>query len=89
MAPAFLSTKVEYETLVDKFDTFLFDCDGVIWHGDRLVPGAREVLSILRERSKYSLAIALKRLSVNQGQNAKRLMRVTCFRRETCHLRHE
>jgi 4-nitrophenyl phosphatase len=55
MAPAFLSRREEYKGLIDKFDTFLFDCDGVIWHGDRLVPGAREVLYILRERSKSSL----------------------------------
>ena len=53
MPPVFLNTKKEYEALIDKFDTFMFDCDGVIWHGDRLVPGAREVLTILRERSKY------------------------------------
>lgn len=52
MAPTYLKSKEEYETLIDKFDTFMFDCDGVLWHGDRLVPGARQVLSILREHSE-------------------------------------
>ena len=59
MGPTFLSTKEEYESLVDRYDTFMFDCDGVIWHGDRLVPGAREVLSILRERSEPSFFLLL------------------------------
>ena len=58
MPPIFLNTKEEYETLVDKFDTFMFDCDGVIWRGDRLVPGAREILTILRERSKSDLGLS-------------------------------
>ncbi|KAF8314500.1 2-phosphoglycolate phosphatase [Clavulina sp. PMI_390] len=57
MAPTFLNTKSEYETLVDKYDTFMFDCDGVLWHGDRLVPGARQVLSILRDRKKHIIFV--------------------------------
>ncbi len=46
-----LSTAQDYISLVDKYDTWLFDCDGVLWHGDRLVDGAIEVLQLLRDKS--------------------------------------
>jgi len=37
---------------LDKYDTWLFDCDGVLWNGDKLVEGAKEVLEMLRRQSK-------------------------------------
>ncbi|THH00252.1 hypothetical protein EW026_g2240 [Hermanssonia centrifuga] len=37
-----LSSIEEYKALVDKYDTWLFDCDGVLWNGTTLVPGATE-----------------------------------------------
>lgn len=43
-----LSTKEEYKTLLDQYDTWLFDCDGVLWQGNRLIPGAKELLAYLR-----------------------------------------
>ena len=46
-----LSVKQDYESLLDKYDTWLFDCDGVLWEGDRLIDGAIEVLQLLREKS--------------------------------------
>jgi 4-nitrophenyl phosphatase len=48
--PAHLTTRPEYSLLVDRYDTWMFDCDGVLWHGDRLIEGAVEVLEILRKR---------------------------------------
>ncbi|KAL4996421.1 HAD-like domain-containing protein [Aspergillus recurvatus] len=36
----------------DKFDVFLFDCDGVLWSGDHLFPGTVETLELLRSRGK-------------------------------------
>lgn len=45
------STKAQYSELLDKYDTWLFDCDGVLWHGDRLIDGVVEVLEMLRKRS--------------------------------------
>ncbi|KAL0061305.1 hypothetical protein AAF712_011882 [Marasmius tenuissimus] len=47
-----LSSQEEYAKLIDQYDTWMFDCDGVLWHGDRLIPGATEVLSLLRDRKK-------------------------------------
>ena len=50
-----LSTREDYADLLDKYDTWLFDCDGVLWQGDRLVPGVPEVLQLLREKSASSV----------------------------------
>jgi len=35
----------------------MFDCDGVLWHGDRLIDGAVEVLTILRNKNKSVLFV--------------------------------
>ncbi len=32
-----------------KFDSFLLDCDGVLWEGERLIPGARDAVNLLRK----------------------------------------
>lgn len=40
-----------YKALLDKYDTWLFDCDGVLWEGTRIIPGIIEVLSYLRTHS--------------------------------------
>ena len=33
-------------------DCIVMDCDGVIWQGDTLLPGARESIALLREQGK-------------------------------------
>ncbi|EJU01483.1 2-phosphoglycolate phosphatase [Dacryopinax primogenitus] len=48
---AYLTTPEDISTLL-KYDTFLFDCDGVLWQGDVLIPGAKEALAFLREQKK-------------------------------------
>lgn len=50
-----LSSKEDYESLLDKYDTWMFDCDGVLWHGDRPIDGAVDVLDTLRKRGKHTL----------------------------------
>ncbi|KAL0573540.1 hypothetical protein V5O48_008426 [Marasmius crinis-equi] len=52
MSAVHLSSHEEYARLIDQYDTWMFDCDGVLWHGDRLIPGATEVLSLLRGKKK-------------------------------------
>ncbi|PWN26624.1 2-phosphoglycolate phosphatase [Jaminaea rosea] len=37
-----------YQKLIKQYDVWLFDCDGVLWSGDDLIPGAKEVLEKLR-----------------------------------------
>jgi len=46
-----LSSQEDYEKLLDSYDTWLFDCDGVLWRGDHLLDGVIEVLDMLRRRS--------------------------------------
>ena len=46
-----LSTREDYNKLLDSYDTWLFDCDGVLWRGDHLIDGVPEVLGILRRLS--------------------------------------
>jgi 4-nitrophenyl phosphatase len=48
MSPPFLKTPEEYRQLVDSVDTFLLDCDGVIYHGPEVVEGVKEVLTMFR-----------------------------------------
>lgn len=40
-----------YRELLEKHDTWMLDCDGVLWHDDRLIDGAVEFLEILRSQS--------------------------------------
>lgn len=52
MSPPVLKTAEEYQELLDKTDTFLLDCDGVIYHGAHVVPGVKETLQHLRKLGK-------------------------------------
>ncbi|TYH68599.1 hypothetical protein ES332_D06G271200v1 [Gossypium tomentosum] len=38
--------------LLDSVDAFLFDCDGVIWKGDKLIDGVPQTLDMLRSKGK-------------------------------------
>jgi len=38
--------------LLDNVDVFIFDCDGVIWRGDSLIPGIPDTLEKLRKLGK-------------------------------------
>ncbi|KAB1203441.1 Phosphoglycolate phosphatase 1B, chloroplastic [Morella rubra] len=40
------------EELIDSVETFIFDCDGVIWKGDKLIDGVPETLDMLRSKGK-------------------------------------
>ncbi|CAI0376573.1 unnamed protein product [Linum tenue] len=40
------------DALIDSVETFIFDCDGVIWKGDKLIDGVPETLDMLRSRGK-------------------------------------
>ncbi|KAG6820071.1 hypothetical protein H0H93_005599 [Arthromyces matolae] len=52
-----LSSPEDYSSLLDKYDTWMFDCDGVLWHGDRLINGAVDVLDLLRRKNKKVLFV--------------------------------
>ncbi|XP_062382767.1 glycerol-3-phosphate phosphatase [Sardina pilchardus] len=38
--------------LLDSVDSVLFDCDGVIWRGDQAIPGAPDVINLLKKNGK-------------------------------------
>jgi phosphoglycolate/pyridoxal phosphate phosphatase family enzyme len=38
--------------VVEQNETFVFDCDGVLWHGDEIIPGASELLLQLCDLNK-------------------------------------
>ncbi|BAT16893.1 Os12g0420000 [Oryza sativa Japonica Group] len=39
-------------TLIDSVETFIFDCDGVIWKGEKLIDGVLETLDMLDQRAR-------------------------------------
>ncbi|CAI2181028.1 5510_t:CDS:2 [Funneliformis geosporum] len=56
--PVKLTDASAYESFLDKYDTFLIDCDGVIWHGNNVLPNLREALSVLRKKGKKLLFVS-------------------------------
>ncbi|KAK9084583.1 hypothetical protein Sjap_024994 [Stephania japonica] len=49
--PSLLSDQT-FNSLCDSVEAFLFDCDGVIWKGDKLIEGVPEALATLRSKGK-------------------------------------
>uniref|UniRef100_A0A2P2M9N1 Phosphoglycolate phosphatase n=1 Tax=Rhizophora mucronata TaxID=61149 RepID=A0A2P2M9N1_RHIMU len=49
MASQLLSAR-NVRALFDSVKAFLFDCDGVIWKGDKLVDGVPQTLEFLRAK---------------------------------------
>ncbi|KAH2749415.1 hypothetical protein KXW10_006120 [Aspergillus fumigatus] len=47
-----LSTPSDYAELLCRYDTWLFDCDGVIWSGDHATEGASKAIDFLRDHEK-------------------------------------
>lgn len=47
-----LKDRTEYAKLIEEYDTFLFDCDGVLWNGDHIIQGAAEVIRYLRSKRR-------------------------------------
>lgn len=47
-----INTKAQVEKILSEYDYFLFDCDGVIWLGDHLLPSVVETLQLLKDLKK-------------------------------------
>lgn len=47
-----ISTKAQVEAILDNYDYFLFDCDGVIWLGDHILPHVAETIEMLKKNNK-------------------------------------
>ena len=54
-----LRTPEQYASLLSLYDTWFFDCDGVLWNGDELIDGAVQVLKMLRQQSKSTFVFIL------------------------------
>ncbi|KAF9425852.1 hypothetical protein BGZ94_007162 [Podila epigama] len=50
--PQKLSTVEDYKEFLDKYDTFLLDCDGVLWHGSNVLDGILDTVNFLRKNDK-------------------------------------
>lgn len=50
--PTKINSKEKAESFIDQFDTFLFDCDGVLWLGTHLLPYVKETLDMLQAKGK-------------------------------------
>lgn len=50
--PQTLANETDYAALFAAHDTFLLDCDGVIWEGDTVLPGVHEALAHFRAQGK-------------------------------------
>lgn len=47
-----LCTPNDYAEILSRYDTWLFDCDGVIWSGDDAIEGASQAIEFLRKNEK-------------------------------------
>ena len=43
----FLDSDEARAALLDRYDNFLFDCDGVLWSGNEALPGVAPFLSLI------------------------------------------
>jgi len=37
----------------DSYDTFIFDCDGVIWRANNLIKGVKEALTLMKKNVHF------------------------------------
>lgn len=58
MSSTRLSSPSDYSSFLDKYDTFLLDCDGVIWSGPKAIEGAKETISYLRSKGKSVIFVS-------------------------------
>jgi len=57
--------------IIDDFDGFLIDLDGVVWVGDTVVPGADQAVRALHEQGKHVLFLTNDPQSSGQQYDAK------------------
>ena len=55
--PIKIDTKALATEFINKYDTFLFDCDGVLWLGTHLLPHTKEFLEMLESMGKQTIYV--------------------------------
>ena len=58
--------------LADSMKSFVFDCDGVLWRGDQLVPGVLDALRQLRDKQGKALLFVTNNSSKSRSQYASK-----------------
>ncbi|KAF8624741.1 hypothetical protein AX17_007072 [Amanita inopinata Kibby_2008] len=66
-----LSTPRDFASLFDNYDTWMFDCDGVIWRGDHVIDGVIEVLHFLRSQRKKVIFVTNNATKSRKSYKAK------------------
>ncbi|RIA95814.1 HAD-like domain-containing protein, partial [Glomus cerebriforme] len=59
------------KAFLDKYDTFLIDCDGVIWLENNVIPNLREALTVLRKKGKKLLFVSNNSAKSRKGYKEK------------------
>lgn len=47
----------QMSSLVDRYNNWIFDCDGVLWSGNRAIPGSLDSIKKLREAGKNCIFV--------------------------------
>lgn len=72
--PTKISTREQADLLLEAYDTFLFDCDGVLWRGDHLLPLVVETLHLLQSKGK-KLIFVTNNLTKSREQYLKKFIK--------------
>lgn len=55
--PIIIDSLIKRQDILDRYDNFLLDCDGVIWEGDLVLPGIKITLDYLKLIGKNILFV--------------------------------
>ncbi|ORX59141.1 2-phosphoglycolate phosphatase [Piromyces finnis] len=47
----------DIKRVFDSIDTFIFDCDGVIWRANNLIKGVKEALTLMKKNNKRTIFV--------------------------------
>eukprot|EP00833_Pecoramyces_ruminatium_P014587 jgi/Orpsp1_1/1188619/evm.model.d7180000066132.1 len=47
----------DIKNFFDSYDTFIFDCDGVIWRANNLIKGVKEALTLMKKKNKKTIFV--------------------------------
>jgi hypothetical protein len=70
-APDARLARSQRAALLDRVNTFVFDCDGVIWRGEAVIDGVPETLDMLRARGKRLIFLTNNSTKSREGYRAK------------------
>lgn len=53
-----IENKEQVKSILNKYNTFLFDCDGVIWIGNEILPNVKETIELLQSLNKKPIFVS-------------------------------